>query len=707
MTGIALGALKERDLELGPVGADAGSWKHWRLTRDADGVAWLILDKQGSSANILSMDVLRELSHVLADLERNPARALVLRSAKPSGFVAGADITEFGILTDQDAIVTMLTEGNKILDRLDALPFPTIAVIHGFCLGGGLELVLACDRRIAIEGSRFGFPEVLLGLHPGLGGTWRSTKLLNPLEAMSMMLTGRNVQARQAKRLGLVDAITEERHVQSAIRSVVDGSFRAARQPFSQKLTGALVSTSLGRKLAAKRMRAEAEKKAPSRHYPAPYALIDMWEDLGGESKAIKEAEVASFARLLVGDTAKSLVRVFFLRENLKKLAGKGTPIEHVHIIGAGAMGGDIAAWCAWQGLSVSLTDMQPKALAKAVGKAASLFSKIGKKSSLTRDALDRLIPDLHADGLARADLIIEAVPENLEIKKKVFAATEQRMKPNAILATNTSSIPLEVLREGVSRPERLVGIHFFNPVSRMQLVEVVSHDVTSAEVLAAARAFVGQIDRLPAPVKSAPGFVVNRALLPYMLEAMVLLDKGVKPETIDKAATDFGMPMGPIELADQVGLDICLHVAEVLKQALQWPMPDAPQWLRDKVAAGDLGVKTGKGIYEWKGGDAVKAKEVSEPSPELADRLILPMINTCVAILREGVAAHEDVIDGAMIFGTGFAPFTGGPLHYARQRGVDNVVDTLSTLAKAHGARFEPDPGWDILRRPPLSQTV
>lgn len=699
MTGIAMGVLKERDLELGPAPAEGGKWRHWRLTRDAGDVAWLILDKQGSSANILSMDVLRELSEVLAELEANPARGLVIRSAKASGFVAGADITEFGVMTDEDAIIGMLGEGNRILDRLDALPFTTVAVVHGFCLGGGLELALACDRRIAVEGARFGFPEVLLGLHPGLGGTWRSTKLINPVEAMSMMLTGRTVPARAAKTTGLVDAVTEERHVLNAVRAAVEGSLRPPRPALAHRAMGFAASTSVGRRLFARRMRAEAERKAPGRHYPAPYALIDLWEDLGDDPRGMKEAETASFAKLLVGPAAKNLVRVFFLRENLKKLAGKGEPMKHIHVIGAGAMGGDIAAWCAWQGVTVSLADMQAKPLAKAVGKAADLFGKIGKKSALTRDALDRMIPDLHGDGVARADLVIEAVPESLELKRKVFSAAEQRMKETAILATNTSSIPLEELREGLARPERLVGIHFFNPVSRMQLVEIVRHDKTSEDVLAAARAFVGQIDRLPAPVRSAPGFVVNRALLPYMLEAMVLLDEGVKAEVIDKAAEDFGMPMGPIELADQVGLDICLHVADVLKEALQWPMPDAPQWLKDKVAAGDLGAKTGKGIYTWEKGKAVKARDVPVPPEGLTDRLILPMVNTCVAILREGVAETADIIDGAMIFGTGFAPFRGGPLNYARERGIDEVKDTLKALAARHGPRFEPDAGWDRLK--------
>jgi 3-hydroxyacyl-CoA dehydrogenase/enoyl-CoA hydratase/3-hydroxybutyryl-CoA epimerase len=252
-------------------------------------------------------------------------------------------------------------------------------------------------------------------------------------------------------------------------------------------------------------------------------------------------------------------------------------------------------------------------------------------------------------------------------------------------------------LRVGLARPQRFVGIHFFNPVSRMQLVEVVGHDQAAPEVLAEACAFLGGIDRLPAPVKSAPGFLVNRALTPYLLEALVMLDGGVKKEAIDKAARDFGMPMGPIELADEVGLDVCLHVAETLRASVQ-DMPEPPQWLKDKVAKGEFGKKTGKGLYDWKDGHAVKAHDDAAPPADTTDRLILPMLNACVTCLREGVVADEQVLDGAMIFATGFAPFRGGPVHYARTRGIGDVRETLARLAQQYGARFAPDPGWDRL---------
>jgi 3-hydroxyacyl-CoA dehydrogenase/enoyl-CoA hydratase/3-hydroxybutyryl-CoA epimerase len=449
-------------------------------------------------------------------------------------------------------------------------------------------------------------------------------------------------------------------------------------------------------------MRAEAEKAAPREHYPAPYALIDLWEKYGGDRPAMLAAEKASFASLMVTPTAQNLIRVFFLREQMKKLAGSGNTISHVHVIGAGAMGGDIAAWCAHQDMHVTLSDMKPEPIAGAIKRAADLFGKIMRKRTEVRDALDRLMPDLDGEGVRNADLIIEAVPEKLELKQKVYAGLEPVMKPGAILATNTSSIPLQDLRTTLAKPERLLGLHFFNPVSRLQLVEVVSHDGTDAEMLKQALAFVGAIDRLPLPVKSSPGFLVNRALTPYMLEAMVMLDEKIDKLTIDAAAEKFGMPMGPIELADQVGLDICLAVGDMLRSKFGDLLPPTPAWLREKVAKGELGRKTGRGFYLWRDGKADKSPgspNKIEPTPEMIDRLILPMSNVCVACLREGIVDNADVVDGAMIFGTGYAPFRGGPLNYARSRGPENVVSTLRALAQKFGDRFTPDAGWETFK--------
>jgi 3-hydroxyacyl-CoA dehydrogenase/enoyl-CoA hydratase/3-hydroxybutyryl-CoA epimerase len=695
--GKVLDVLAAHQLELGPLsgGQQAGeAWRHWKLGRDDNNIAWLILDKAGSSANTLSEEVLTELNDVLTRIEREPPRGVVLRSAKPSGFIAGADIGEFGGMTDPAVAESRLRQGHALVDHIDRLTVPIVAVIHGYCLGGGLEIALACDYRIAVDDARLGLPEVMLGLHPGLGGTVRLPRLINPIEAMTMMLTGRNVRARRAKAIGLVDAVVPERHVKAAATAALTGKLKVQRG--GTLITA--VNSNLGRKLAAQRMRAQTAKKAPIAHYPAPHALIDLWEKDGGDAEGMQRAEISSFAKLIATDTSKNLVRVFFLREKLKGMADGGWSGRHVHVIGAGAMGGDIAAWCAWHGFTVTLADMQAEPLGKAMKRAADLFGKIGHSRTETRDALDRLTPDLKGEGVRSADLVIEAVPEKLELKRKVYAATEPKMRPGAILATNTSSIPLEELREGLQRPDHLVGLHFFNPVSRMQLVEVVSHDQVSPDVLSKSRAFLGRVDRLPAPVKSAPGFLVNRALTPYLLEAMVMLSEGAKRETVDAAAEEFGMPLGPVELADQVGLDICLHVAEMLKRSLDRPMPDLSNMLRDKVEAGALGRKTGRGFYTWKNDKAVKEGGAPKPTPEMTDRLILPMLDVCVACLRTGVVADEDTVDGAMIFATGFAPFRGGPMHYARARGAENVRRDLERLAQRHGERFRPDPGWDRL---------
>src|SRR5215831_16783171 len=474
--------LAPRNLELGPLAgrADASSpWRNFKLARVEDGIAWLVLDKPDASANTLSVDVLSELDSVLASLEQDPPKGVVLRSAKPAGFIAGADIGEFGGMTDVAMIGERLRGAHAAVDRLDHLPVPTVAVIHGYCLGGGLEIALACDYRIAVD-------------DPGLGGTVRLPRLINPLEAMTMMLTGRNVRASRAKSLGLVDAVTPERHVKAAATAAVTGLMRKRRG----SLLIPLVNSHYGRRLAAQRMRKETAKKAPIAHYPAPHALIDLWEAHGGNAQDMQRAEIASFARLLVTETSRNLVRVFFLRDKLKRLADGDWSPRHVHVIGAGAMGGDIAAWCAWHGLTVTLADMKSEPIAQAIARAADLFKKIGHKSIDTRDALDRLTPDLDGAGVRSADLVIEAVPESLELKRKVYTAIQSKMKPDAILATNTSSIPLQELRFGLRRPDHLVGLHFFNPVSRMQLVEVVSHEELAPDALAKARAFVGRIDR-------------------------------------------------------------------------------------------------------------------------------------------------------------------------------------------------------------------
>ncbi|MDP3489018.1 MAG: 3-hydroxyacyl-CoA dehydrogenase NAD-binding domain-containing protein [Phenylobacterium sp.] len=704
MTDIAWKTLEPRLMELGPDTGAPGPWKAWRLTRDEDGIDWLVADQPGASANTVSEEVLEELDQILAKVEQDAPKALVIRSAKPGGFFAGADVKAFVGARDATEVEQRMTRAHEVVDRLARLSTPTVAVIHGYALGGGLEIALACDHRIVVgEDARLGFPEVQLGLHPGLGGTARLLDLIDPLEAMQMMLTGKAKRPGEAKAIGLADAVTDERHVAAAVAAVARGEFRASKpgrlSRLRHQVTDRILHADIPRRAAADRMRSQAAKQAPPEHYPAPGALVDLWERHGDDLKALRKAEIASFAHLMTTDAAQNLIRVFFLRETMKRLTEvEAQAPRHLHVIGAGAMGGDIAAWAAWHGIKVTLADLKPEIIAQAIGRAATLYPKLGHDSAKTRDALDRLIPDPDGQGVRHADLIIEAAPEKLDLKRKIYADLEPRMKPGAVLATNTSSIRLEDLVEGLERPERLIGIHFFNPVSRMQLVEIVTHEGVATETLDMAKAFLGAIDRLPAPVRSAPGFLVNRALTPYMLEAMVMMQEGHAPETIDAAAEAFGMPVGPAELADQVGLDVGMAVADSLKASLDKPLPVPPDTLRAKVTAGDLGRKTGKGVYAWKEGEPQKVKSFAKPTQEMTDRLILPMIDACLECLREGVVEDEDIVDGAMIFGAGFAPFRGGPIHYARSHGAQALKARMETLAATHGERFRPDQGWDRL---------
>jgi 3-hydroxyacyl-CoA dehydrogenase/enoyl-CoA hydratase/3-hydroxybutyryl-CoA epimerase len=679
-------------LELGGAPADAPAGPGgWRLTRNADGLAWLLLDAPGLSTNRIDKPMMQALDAILAGLEQDPPRGLVLRSAKRSGFMVGADIAQFRGVSDPQAFTAELTEMHAVFDRLEALPFPTVAVIHGHCLGGGLEIALTCKYRIALSSAQLGFPEVTLGVHPGLGGVPRSTRLMDPLTAMTLMLTGRTWRASQARRAGLVDAVVEERHVAAAVQAALDGKLR--RKPPRR------LSSLLPPDLLAAILQHQTRKQVRPEHYPAPFALIDLWRRHAGNFAKLNAAEIVSFSQLLVTPAAQNLVRLFFLRDSIKAWAKGGGKVRRLHVVGAGAMGGDIAAWCAVSGLQVSLADMSLKALGDAMKRADKLLTRRHLTGRLRREAADRLIPDPKGLGVGAADLIIEAVPEKLALKQTIYAGLEPRMKPEAILGTNTSSLKLEDLRAGLQRPERLVGVHFFNPVAQMQLVEIVRHDGANPRALATAGAFVLGLSRLPALVGSAPGFLVNRALTPYLLEALAMADEGVPLEAIDEAAERFGMPMGPIELADHVGLDICLDVAEILRQGLAAPMPPTPQWLTAKVAKGELGKKTGQGLYAYKKGKPVKRRVATPLGDEAIDRLILPMVNTCVACLREGVVADEDTADGAMVFGTGFAPFRGGPLRYARQRGVGEVVAALERLTAQHGPRFAPDEGWKALK--------
>lgn len=662
--------------------------KHWHGFVDGGGIHWLSLDVAGSSTNTLSRDVLNELGAVVGRLEANPPKGLVIRSAKPNGFIAGADVREFADITTSAEAIDYIRWVHSIFERIERLKFPTVAAIHGFCLGGGFELALACRYRVARSDARIGLPEVRLGIHPGFGGTVRLTRLLPAPKAMELMLSGRSLDARAARRLGLVDATVPDRHLEAAARDAAGGRLKVKRSRLAPALFNALP---LRAPLAAV-MRRKARERARPDHYPAPFALIDLWAAHGGSRSDMMSEEANSVGFLVTGETARNLTRVFLLQESLKASNLPEPPkIERVHVVGAGTMGGDIAAWCALQGLTVTLQDREAKFIAPAMKRAWNLVKR--RARGRERDVMDRLIPDLGGHGVERADVVIEAIIENLEAKQELFRGIEPRLKPDALLSTNTSSIPIEAIAAGLARPGRLVGVHFFNPVAQMPLVEIVHGEET--ELLAAEKgaAFVRAIDRLPLAVKSAPGFLVNRVLMPYLLEAVILLEEGASETAIDEAAEAFGMPVGPLELCDRVGLDICLHVGEILSRELGGSVPKR---LREVAERGDKGVKTGRGFYVWSKGKPQKPKASRGPGPDATDRLILTMLNSCAACLREAVVSNTDMVDAGLVFGAGFAPFRGGPMNYALTRGIPAIKQRLHELAEQHGDRFTPDAGWD-----------
>jgi 3-hydroxyacyl-CoA dehydrogenase / enoyl-CoA hydratase / 3-hydroxybutyryl-CoA epimerase len=670
---------------------DSTIYRNWTIVHDRTGICWLTFDRADSTTNSLSRDVLDELDRLLKDVADASPRALVIRSGKAGGFIVGADVREFSSIPDESEALAMSRRGQEILERIEAMPFPTIALIHGFCLGGGMELALACRYRIASDdpATRLGLPEILLGIHPGFGGTVRLIRLVGPLTGMELMLTGKTLSAKAARKTGLVDYAVPERHLENAARAVAASPAPVHQLPLKERMAD-LPGI---KKLAANYLRKKVSKKADRRHYPAPYALIDLWQGFTGNRRVNFAAEAASVARLITGSTARNLVRVFLLQEQLKSLGRmEENPVERVHVVGGGAMGGDIAVWCALQGLKVTIQDLDTNRLGQVVKRGQALFVRILKERRAVEAAMDRLVPDPAGHGVAGADLVIEAIFENADAKRDLYRQLEPRMKQEAILATNTSSIPLQDLASALERPARLIGLHFFNPVDKMQLVEVVSSAESDPELVKRGAAFVRVIKRLPLPVTSTPGFLVNRILLPYVLEAVTMVGEGIPPAAIDRAATDFGMPMGPIRLADSVGLDICLSVATILSQ--HFPM-EVPARLTDLVSAGHLGRKSGQGFYDYRNANKEKEPAAERTNEDVASRLMLRMLNEAVACWREGVVADADMLDAGVIFGTGFAPFRGGPMQHIAATGAASVLARMQELAAKYGSRFTPDEGW------------
>jgi 3-hydroxyacyl-CoA dehydrogenase/enoyl-CoA hydratase/3-hydroxybutyryl-CoA epimerase len=640
------------------INGNNGGQQHWQLEVDAQGVAWATLNKAGESTNSLSSSVMDELSQLLDQLDRSPPKGLIFRSGKAAGFIAGADIQEFTRLDTPQKGIELVSRGWQLFNRLAGVSYPTLALVRGHCLGGGLELALACRYLLAVDepSTRMGLPEVMLGIVPGWGGMLRLPERIGPQAALDMMLTGKTIDASKARRLGLADDCVPPRVMDSAAALLVLANQPRRRPPLLQRLLNGPLKA-----LVASGARKQVARRARREHYPAPYAIIDIWARHQGNALAAPEL-IDSIVR---SPTARNLVRVFFLQERLKSF-GKASTFEakRVHVVGAGVMGGDIAAWCALRGLTVTLQDQGMERIAPALQRAYAAWRRRVRDDRELRNIMDRLIPDPEGHGARQADVVIEAIFEDTGAKQALLQELEARIRPDAVLATNTSSLRIEDLRTVLTRPERLIGIHFFNPVAKMPLVEVVAAEGADPEVLQRGTAFVRQIDRLPLPVKSAPGFLVNAVLGPYMLEAMRAVDEGLEPETVDEAMLAFGMPMGPIELVDMVGLDVAMAAGRSLAGAGAEP----PKCLLERFNAGHLGKKTGRGFYEYRSGRPAKDAAGSVPAG-LAARLVKPLLDRTQQLVTDGIVADADLADAGVIFGTGFAPFTGGPLNFLRSQ--------------------------------------
>ena len=635
---------------------------HWLANVDEDGIAWLYLQTVGKSVNVLNNAVMTELECLLDRLEnKKDLRGVALLSGKKGGFVYGADIHEFETLKTASEVANHMLYVHGLFNRIEALPVPSCVGVDGIAVGGGLEIALTFDRLFITSSSKtkLGFPEVNLGIMPGYGGSGRAYGRIGTKAVLDMMVSGRPIGSIDAIKTGLADELVDKPDdLEKSMREWIIGC--NGEKPIFTELETAADATAIA---AAKD---KYLKRLRSDHTPAPAAIIEHVENFGHDKSAMSAGEIDVFPNLMVSSASKNLRRVFYLTDAVRKSARGESGIKRMHVVGAGVMGGDIAAIGAMAGLDVTLTDMNDAAIVGAIARAKKLFERRLKSDEKVALALARLRTDLDGNGATDADLIIEAVAEKLEVKQAVFKNLEAVSKASAILATNTSAIPLEDIATALNGPERLIGLHFFNPVPVLPLVEVIWSKYSDPEIVSRGMQFAGQIGKMPVRCKSAPGFLVNRALLPYIFKAIEAVAGGEKADHIDEALVDFGMPMGPIELADQIGLDVCLDVGIVLG------MPPATKALLDeKCRTGTIGRKSGSGFYEWDGNRAIRAHQSKDPRvmAAIAKNMLAPMIEECRQAVDENVVDTADSADAGMIFGIGFPGFRGGPLNWSKEQ--------------------------------------
>ena len=692
------------------------------LEIEDDGLGILTFDRPGEKVNVFSREVFEELSEILVKLAREPRiKSLLVESGKPESFIAGADVREF-VDVPSDAIREGSARGQALFEQLARLPYPTVAAINGICLGGGTELALACDYRIMSDSpkAKIGLPEVRLGIFPAWGGCARLPRVVGLQKALDLILTGKQVDARRAKKIGLVDEAVPAAIFEDFARKFARGKIgqrkpRAARRGPGGGVTGwALEGNPVGRRLVFKTARDKVIETSGF-HYPAPLeALAVIEESWGRPIDAALEIENRRIANVFGGEVQRNLLSIFFWTEEIKKETGVSDPavkprqVTRVGVLGAGVMGGGIAQLAVEKDIPARMKDIEPKALAHGFATAASVFRQSVEKRRLKRREMDNkmslLSGTLDYSGFARCEVTIEAVVEKLAVKRAVLKEWEAVVPGEAIFASNTSTLPIAEISAGALNAGRVAGMHFFNPVHRMPLVEVIRGPRTSDETVATIFGLAKTLGKTPVVVKDSPGFLVNRILAPYLSEAVRLVRDGCSIEDVDRAMTDFGMPVGPLALLDDIGLDVASKAGEVLQAAF----PDRMQAGGDQAlaAVGRLGRKSAGGFYDYRDGkrgepsaEAYKALGVEAPRmsllppAEIESRLVYAMINEAAFCMADEVVASPAKLDLAMIFGTGFPPFRGGLLRYSDALGAPRVVSALEELAARVATRYRPAP--------------
>ncbi len=683
----------------------------------AEGIAWLRLDDPGKKVNTLSSRLFGWFEEQIALLERQRPEGLVIYSGKPDGFVAGADLEELLQLADKEAVLDMLQRGHDLMERLAGLPFPTVAAIHGACLGAGLELALACRRRVATEHpkTKLGLPEVQLGLIPGLGGTQRLPRRIGVPDALDMILTGRQVDARKARRLGLVDDTCYPADLRTAAERLLRSGEETKRgkKSLSSRAGDLLARTPLGGLFVWDKARAGVMEKTGG-HYPAPLVAIEVVrEGLKLPLRRALDVEAGAFSELVVSDTAKNLISIFFAKNEVEaraaKIARAARPVDAAGVLGAGFMGSGIAQVLAEKGTPVVLKDKDLAAVGRGYGFCQQRFRELVQRRRLrepeAKGAMGRILPTVKVEALRRADFVVEAVFEDLEVKHAVIHETEAVTSERLIFASNTSAIPISRLAAASRRPENVVGMHFFSPVHKMPLLEVIRHPGTSEEALATTVEVGRKMGKTVIVVGDGPGFFTSRVLGAMLNEAAWLLAEGARIERVDRAMVRWGWPVGPFTLLDEVGLDVARHAGEVVREALGERVAPPAVFAR-MIEDRRLGRKAKRGFYVYEDEDRkgkpgkrvdeavyemIGWREAPVDDAEIVERCWLQMLNETARCMEEGIISNPADVDIGVIFGFGFPPFRGGLLREADRHGLGVVVERLDRYAERYGERLRP----------------